>query len=373
MRYIRWIHGVRCVISVMVCFVLFCVGCNLPVQSDTVFDPEKLGFWKPYLLYLQSTPCQSLYVEVDAVQGCEPSQESIEALHQFLLKYCDKPAGIQIVKGDPIHVEDANALDVKLLALRHMAGPNPSKYSETTAYLYILFYDSSLLSGGKYPKGQAPYVDWLMYPAAVYMDRRYFKKHHASEYEAKLLLHEVGHVLGLTRNQTHGDGKHCRDKSCIMHENYKVSLFRKLTFQKQRQEDICELCKKDLERAKTSERDPKLKFLGPALVRSEEGYHVLSLPSFVRVEFGSLKSLKWQDVLHQAQNIAPQQAQMDKIGFVMATGDLSGPNDLLSLQVAIEKAENDPYRLVSLTVKEMKEELMEHITHILDEEEENSK
>jgi len=213
----------------------------------------------------------------------------------------------------------------------------------------------------------------LMYPAAIYMDRRYLKKHHASKYEAKLLLHEVGHVLGLTQNQTHGDGRHCRDKSCIMHEHYKVSLFRRLTFQKQRQQDICRLCKKDIERAKTNERDTRLRFLGPALVRSEEGDHVLSQPSFIRVQFGPLKSLKWQDVLQEAQNIAPQQAQMDNIGFVMASEDVSGSDDLASLRVAIKNAENDPYSLVSRAVKTMREEFMKRCIYSLDEEKENSK
>lgn len=361
--YIRRIYGFRFPSGktlILVPLLIYC-GCSSQVHTTKDFDPESLNFWKPYLLYLQSTPCQSLYVEIDTVQGCKPSEKCFESLREFLLLYCDKPAGVQIVQDKPILPEDANALNAELLALRQMDGPELPKYDGCAAYLYVLFYDSALLTGEKSHQPEYPHVKMLPYPAAIYMDKQFFKKHHASKYEAKLLLHEVGHVFGLTRNQTHGDGMHCQDKSCIMYDSYRVSLLRTLMFRKQQQQDLCMLCQSDLETAKTSKTDSRLRFIGPVLVRSENGYHVLSLPSFVMVHFGSLESINWEKVLETARSTAPEQAKLGNIGFGMSSGGVSNKVELNSLRVAVSNAENDPYYSVRVGVKEMKEKLIGQI------------
>src|SRR5580765_531969 len=66
-------------------------------------DPAKLtGFWQPQLLYILSSPHSRLYVEVDAVEGCQPSGATLNKLREFLTTYCNKPDGIEIVRGDVI-------------------------------------------------------------------------------------------------------------------------------------------------------------------------------------------------------------------------------------------------------------------------------
>ena len=67
-----------------------------------------------------------------------------------------------------------------------------------------------------------------------------------------------------------------------MYETDKVNT---LPFQKHQQKDFCELCKSDLEVARAGGADPRLKFMGPVMVRSENDYHVLSLPAFVKLHY----------------------------------------------------------------------------------------
>lgn len=353
MRYTRRTLGIRCIINVMFCLAVLCTGCTK--QS---IDPRSLSFWKPHLLYLQSAPCDSLYVEIDAVEGSAPGEETIETLRRCLLRHCDKPGKIQIVCNAPIPLEDARSTRPELLALRYMDGPANPKHDGGMAYLYVLYYDSSKLSGKKYRKAVNPHAKLLPYPAAIYMDTRYIEKHNLSKHEAQLLLHEVGHILGLTwsRKRGHDWYCHCRDKSCLMNESYRVSA---LPFRKERKKELCELCIRDIEFAKTEEPDPKLKFMGPVIVRSEQDYHVLSLPAFVKLHFGPLESVKWPDVLEQARNETPRRApQADAVAVIMDSGDPANFNEIVSLRRAIENAERDPCHTVRLGVNIIKGQLM---------------
>lgn len=358
MGHIRRTWGVRYTINAMLCLAVFCNGCALLTNVKQTIDPRSLSFWKPHLLYLQSTPCESLYVEIDAVKGSEPSQEAIETLRQCLLRYCDKSGKIKIVHNSPIPLKDVQSTRPELLALRYMDGPIHSKNNSRTAYLYVLYYDSSKLSGKRYRKTVNPYAKLLPYPAAIYMDTRYIKKHHLSKYEAQLLLHEVGHILGLTWSQKRDNDWHChcRDKSCLMNESYRVPIF---PFQKVRQKDFCKLCKDNFEAAGAWETDPKLKFMGPVMVRSEKDYHVLSLPAFVKLHFGPLELIKWQDVLEQARNETPKRAaQPDAVAVIMGSGNPADFDEAASLQHAIENAERDPCHTVRLGVNIIKAQLM---------------
>lgn len=353
MRHIRRTFGIRYKISVVLFLAALCTGC-----IEQSIDPRSLSFWKPHLLYLQSAPCKSLYVEIDAVEGSAPNEETIETLRRCLQRHCDKSGEIQIVCNTPIPLEDAQSTRPELLALRYMDGPTNPEHDGSTAYLYVLYYDSSKLLGKKYRQAVNPHAKLLPYPAAIYMDTRYIEKHHLSKHEAQLLLHEVGHILGLTWSQKRGHDWycHCRDKSCLMNESYRVPI---LPFQKEQHKEFCDLCIEDIEAAGTEETDPKLKFIGPVMVRSEEDYHVLSLPAFVKLHFGPLELIKWQEVLEQARNETPRRApQADAAAVIMDSGDPANFNEILSLHRAIENAERDPCHTVRLGVNIIKEQLM---------------
>ncbi|NQT00505.1 MAG: hypothetical protein HQ580_00630 [Planctomycetes bacterium] len=368
MQHIRVIDCAHYTINVMLCLAILCTGCTSLTNVKQDIDSKSLNFWKPHLLYLQSAVCESLYVEIDAVEGSEPNEETIETLRQRLLQYCDKPGKVQIVCNASIPLRHARATRPEILALRYMDGPDHSKDSGHTAYLYVLFYDSSQLSGQRYRQAVNPHAKLIPYPAAIYMDTRYIKTHHLTKYEGQLLLHEVGHILGLTWSQERkGDWYcHCRDKSCLMYESYKVNT---LPFQKHQEKDFCELCKGDLVAARADEADPRLKFMGPVMVRSEKDYHVLSLPAFVKLHFGPLNSIDWEDILEEARNEVPRlAAQPDTVAVLMGSVVGASSDELASLHYAIENAKNDPCPTVRLGINAIKQQPMKQLGRIADSE-----
>jgi hypothetical protein len=156
-----------------------------------------------------------------------------------------------------------------------------------------------------------------------------------------------------------------------MYESYRVNI---LPFQKHRQKDLCELCKSDLEAARAAEADPKLKFMGPVMVRSEKDYHVLSLPAFVKLHFGPLELIKWQVVLDEARNEVPKwAAQPDTAAVIMGLGSGADSDELASLHCAIESARKDPCRTVRLGVNAINEQPVKQLNHISDNEKTVSK
>ena len=92
-----------------------------------------------------------------------------------------------------------------------------------------------------------------------------------------ILLHEAGHNLGLVSRSTHARGGHCLNWGCLMgtHVDY-VLEFRWLPGMGQSR--LCPECVAELKQHATQPPPVNLRFVGPVLVRSETGYHVLSLP-----------------------------------------------------------------------------------------------
>lgn len=347
-------------IAVLSVAILF-TGCTTQTSVRKNSDSTDLSFWKPNLLYLNSTQYDRLYVEIDVVEGCQPRAESIEALRKFLEKYCNKPAGIEIVHDSRIKTADAKASKPELLGLRHMAGPPAAANNERTAYLYILFYDSAELIGKDYDRSVNPYVRILPYPSAIYIDMKYVRKEYMGalkDHEGELLIHEAAHVLGLTWSENNTAANHCKKKACLMNERYEVDMFKVLTSQKLTEKQFCKSCLDYLENAGKNESDINLKFIGPLLVRTEKDYHVIALPSFVKLYFGSMDTIIWQDVLAEARIEVPIRAGMpDTVAVVMGADHVNVPEDMASLHRVISNAENDPYQTVRLGINIIKKGL----------------
>ena len=113
-------RGKNYLTAILLVYVLLVFhGCAV-LASPSDVESKHLNFWKPHLLYLQSVECKSLYVELNAVEGCEPSQETITILRHFLEQYCDKPGGIQIISNPLIPLSDSRVTSPEILSLRQM-------------------------------------------------------------------------------------------------------------------------------------------------------------------------------------------------------------------------------------------------------------
>jgi len=94
------------------------------------------SFWQPQLLYILPSPHSRLCVEVDSVEGCQPSDETLNKLRDFLTTYCHKPDGIEIVRGDVIPAVTARGIPLRALARKFINGPPDDNTAPPPAYLY---------------------------------------------------------------------------------------------------------------------------------------------------------------------------------------------------------------------------------------------
>jgi hypothetical protein len=87
------------------------------------------------LLYLLSKPYPRLHVQVDAVEGCQPDEKTIDTVRSVLGQYCDKPGGIQIVRQNVIPRSSVRGLAETVVAIQHMRAPTPASGRPPAAYL----------------------------------------------------------------------------------------------------------------------------------------------------------------------------------------------------------------------------------------------
>jgi len=270
--------------------------------------------WSPHLLFLNRAPHDSLYVEVDAVAGTEPSGEVLEALEKFLRQYCDKPRGIRVVRDDTIPRSVAVGYDNEALALQYLDGPVQAS-NGSPAFLYVLYYDSALevdpsmplraahphvrlRAESRYVAPENPHVKLQPYPAAIYVDRRYLRLIPRS-FETLTIRHEAAHVLGLTRNTARGAQYHCMGKSCLMAPSLDIGFFKFISGQNPfSQTNFCDACESDLAKGAV-EQARNVRFVGPVLVRAEKEYHVASLPAEIKLGAGDASGFEMEKFLEQ--------------------------------------------------------------------------
>jgi hypothetical protein len=285
-------------IARVACFLALFLGFTSAVRIAAADPVPFPASQRVDLLYLLSKPYSRLYIQVDAVEGCQPDEKTIATIRSVLTKYCDKPDGIQIVRQNIIPRSSVRGLAETVVAIQHMRAPVSSPGQSPPAYLYLLFYDSRDLGSSVTRTPRAPYVP-TDYPCAVFVDRSYMHPHE-KRLMPRLLTHELLHVLGLVKMTPRNDENHCPNSSCLMYCSYSLSdcLFRGADVKY----GLCEGCKQDLREAQAHEPNRRMSFQGPILVRRESGYWVGLLPSYVGLYFRPIRSQDLPSILQAARN-----------------------------------------------------------------------
>lgn len=196
---------------------------------------------------------RSLQVEVQAVQGQQPSQEAINALYDFLKKYAKKPAGIQIlpVETIPVPAHPAAQSGYTLQDVHQIEDANRKHYTKRgTLVLYVLFLDwnsnddagNDKMLGQAYSnssvviykgtlKGLTPATSPTTPPTPnTSLDPSPLQQLLPAPQlnpwvmEATAVMHEFGHLLGLVnldeKASAHEDPnhrRHCKNPQCLMY------------------------------------------------------------------------------------------------------------------------------------------------------------
>lgn len=349
---------------------LFLNGCSTskPSNAENQFDVvQATRFWQPHLLQVLDTPHPRLCVEVDAVAGCEPSDATLGKLRDFLATYCHKPGGIEIVRSDVIPAEAARGISRRALARKFLTGPPARTNAPPPAFLYFLFYDGRLSdqppvrkTGETAPRNaphppernKNPHVDFLPYPAAAFINAPYGPKIARDD----ILLHEAGHLLGLANRPALTSGYHCPDTRCRMNPTVRFHIGRMLFFMDPiKQHELCVDCAAQLRESAKQPAPANLRFVGPVLVRSEAGYHVLSLPTRMKLIIGALTDADCKDFMNAVRTEMPP-PEID--GNAMRWDAFAkSENDPATLRAILARAKEDPYEGVRIAATKLEETL----------------
>lgn len=356
--------------AILIAGSLFLTGCSTskPANAKNKTDiVQVISFWQPQLLYVLAAPHPRLYVEVDAVEGCAPSEAALDKLRNFLTTYCNKPDGIEIVRSDVIPVKTAQGISSPTLMRRFLDGPPTNSSASSPAFMYILYYDGKLCDQSpaaepaqKNPppkprdpeRNKNPHVDFLPYPAAIYLNTRYGPKVISDE----MPLHEAGHLLGLAARPEGASNYHCLDTTCRMNWTVRVHISRLLTGRdpvKQRQ--LCPRCIAQLAHSAKQSPPANLHFVGPVLVRSEAGYHVLSLPSRVKLIVGDLTDEDCRNFTNSLRNETPlpnvnsDDVRWDAFAKAALLANPAKARDILN------RAQADPFEPVRLAATKLEQ------------------
>jgi len=171
----------------------------------------------------------------------------------------------------------------------------------------------------------------------------------ASHFRSHIVAHELGHILGLCKNRSHGDGAHCSNEYCAMGPG--IAPMRTWLFgisPPNACDQYCEDCQRDIEEAKELSTDARGSFRGPFYVRQEDGYYVATLPFLIKLSLAELDAMDWRKELQRAHEVCH-----DHAGKAALTGELLGiweiPHDLPDRIMRLHAAAKDP----SGSVREM--------------------
>jgi hypothetical protein len=167
-----------------------------------------------------STP--GLRIEVDYVADRPPTRAALTLLRQRLGEVCDKPSGVEVVVDDPLPRSSGRkrwtTADLQLLEAERRDLPRQAGWE--TIYV-VLVEGEGEPELGTWPLGYA----YGPTSVAVFIDQvRSSANQTNGDAEAWVLLHEVGHLLGLvgrgapqvTFHEDLEHRHHCVEARCVM-------------------------------------------------------------------------------------------------------------------------------------------------------------
>jgi hypothetical protein len=164
----------------------------------------------------------SLKIEVQYMPGFEPDAQALEAALDFLEDHLHKPGGIRLLTREIPATGDSVLTTPMVGAIEQANRTAYNDGSELAIYfLYTNGYSSEARSLGQAYRTTSA----VLYGRNIWENSNAFKKPSRTDLETRVLLHELGHLLGLVNVGTpltsdHKDnehGKHCLNRNCLMY------------------------------------------------------------------------------------------------------------------------------------------------------------
>ena len=260
----------RCIgILVLVCLWPVVTGCRsllrtpLPKYSkpgDQVADlPDDAAE------YLGAAVFSDLTVEIDWVEGCKPSDRAVAGLERLLARHLPQGMTWRVVRDSEIAREEWSALRGDSIAddlgAKYIGNVPDEGTGKTTIYVLYLPYERTAPAYLGYLRSWAIERDGvhrLLTGAVLFSEsikRQGFLWLTDSRIERNVLVHEIGHVLGLVENRAHAQDEagHCTNAECVMNTlNWRTAAYWSLSgvLGIWLPRNFCKDCREDIRRAK---------------------------------------------------------------------------------------------------------------------------
>lgn len=206
--------------------VLLIAGCKKETTSHIISGPttnvDKQAAGNAAAGLLAGDTYTSLHIELQYAPGMQPETQTLTNLNNFLSERLNKPAGITVTTkqvnsfGKPtVSIADITAFTDKYRTL----------YTDGNQItLYILFADADYSTSGVVGVAYRNTAVCL-FEKTIQANSGGINQAGRVKVETGVLLHEIGHLLGLTNNGTsmvtpHEDGAnkaHCNNSNCLMY------------------------------------------------------------------------------------------------------------------------------------------------------------
>jgi predicted Zn-dependent protease len=164
----------------------------------------------------------SLKIEVQYMTGYEPDEKALLALKSFLFARIHKPVGISIITKEIASSKDSILSMKEIIAIEKAERTERANGKELTIYILYTngYYIEEHMLGYAYLN-----TSIVIFGRNLDDNSNKFRKLNRSDLEARVLQHELCHLLGLVNVGTplqseHKDdahGKHCLNKKCLMY------------------------------------------------------------------------------------------------------------------------------------------------------------
>ncbi|MFC1708189.1 hypothetical protein ACFL59_15460 [Planctomycetota bacterium] len=228
--------------------------------------------------YVAGDRFDTLLIEVDYVQGAAYSYESLETFTAVLAQRLRKPGGIELdIASDPIPAEGLPRIyrdvDIRELEFSHRQSWSGDKQNRNRAVLWIVYLDGE----SRHDTEEAQALGASLGGSQIAVFSETLDRLTTAEYrdaaEARVLLHETGHVLGLVNNgvpmiadhEDLGHQFHDGYQLCIMH--YRVELRDGHWTPNGTPLDFCYPCRVDLHAVDGPDPGPRLEGAPPGVDR----------------------------------------------------------------------------------------------------------
>jgi hypothetical protein len=187
--------------------------------------------------FLSDEEFTSLTVEIDHVEGLQPSQEAVDSLRVFLERRLHKPGGVSIVLDDAIPSPGQSPYSAD--EVRDFEGTHRDTFTEGSELAgYYLFLD------GEFEQQSVLGIAYFNTSMAIFEE--VIRENSGgigapptSVIEAASVRHEMGHILGLVNSGTpmqgeqggpndHHDeanGAHCTEEGTLMYHQVETTDF----------------------------------------------------------------------------------------------------------------------------------------------------